>query len=226
MIPRAPVRLLAVAQPRSSRRRSSSGAAGRSTAPPGRTSRHGAATMDTLISRRHARRLGLVGRRAVLPRRRRPGHADELRLIPDAGRAAEEIYFEVAAVVTTFILAGRYFEARAKRRAGAALRALLELGAKEVAVLEPRRPSADPGRASSRSATASSSAPARRSPPTASSSRAVGRRPVAADRRERAGRGRPGRRGHRRDRQRRRPARRPRHPGRRRDRARADRAGS
>ncbi|MFD4191744.1 heavy metal translocating P-type ATPase [Amycolatopsis thermoflava] len=45
------------------------------------------------------------------------------------------IYLEVATAVTTFILAGRYFEARAKRRAGAALRALLELGAKDVAVL-------------------------------------------------------------------------------------------
>jgi Cu+-exporting ATPase len=45
------------------------------------------------------------------------------------------IYLEAAAGVTTFILAGRYFEARSKRRAGAALRALLELGAKDVAVL-------------------------------------------------------------------------------------------
>ncbi|TCO62432.1 heavy metal translocating P-type ATPase [Actinocrispum wychmicini] len=49
------------------------------------------------------------------------------------------VYFEVAAVVTTFILAGRYFEARSKRRAGAALRALLELGAKDVAVLRDGR---------------------------------------------------------------------------------------
>ena len=48
---------------------------------------------------------------------------------------ASLIYLEVAAGVTTFILAGRYFEARAKRRSGAALRALLELGAKDVAVL-------------------------------------------------------------------------------------------
>ena len=47
----------------------------------------------------------------------------------------DQIYLEVAAVVVAFILAGRYFEARAKRRAGAALRALLELGAKDVAVL-------------------------------------------------------------------------------------------
>ena len=47
-----------------------------------------------------------------------------------------EIYLEVAAGVTTFVLAGRYFEARSKRRAGAALRALLELGAKDVVVLD------------------------------------------------------------------------------------------
>ena len=45
------------------------------------------------------------------------------------------LYLEVAAAVTTFLLAGRYFEARAKRRSGAALRALLHMGAKDVAVL-------------------------------------------------------------------------------------------
>ena len=51
------------------------------------------------------------------------------------GAGRNEIYLEVAAAVTVFILAGRYFEARAKRRSGAALRELLELGAKDVAVL-------------------------------------------------------------------------------------------
>src|SRR5215217_2137188 len=51
-------------------------------------------------------------------------------------KTAYEIYLETASIVTTFILAGRYFEARAKRRAGAALKALLELGAKDVAVLD------------------------------------------------------------------------------------------
>jgi Cu+-exporting ATPase len=56
-----------------------------------------------------------------------------------AGGGAGDIYLEVAAGVTVFSLAGRYFEARAKRRAGAALRALLELGAKEVAVLRDGR---------------------------------------------------------------------------------------
>jgi Cu+-exporting ATPase len=56
-----------------------------------------------------------------------------------AGGGSGDIYLEVAAGVTVFILAGRYFEARAKHRAGAALRALLELGAKEVAVLRDGR---------------------------------------------------------------------------------------
>src|SRR3546814_3335383 len=61
---------------------------------------------------------------------------------------ASQIYLEVGAGVTVIILAGRYFEARAKRRSGAALRALLELGAKDVAVLrdgeEVRIPTAEP----------------------------------------------------------------------------------
>ena len=56
--------------------------------------------------------------------------------VSQAGDGSDQIYLEVASVVTTFILAGRYAEARAKRRAGAALRALLELGAKDVAVLD------------------------------------------------------------------------------------------
>jgi P-type Cu+ transporter len=79
--------------------------------------RHGAATMDTLIS---------VGVLAAF--------SWSLYVLL-FGTAADNLYLEVAAGVTTFILAGRYFEARARRRAGAALRALLELGAKEVAVL-------------------------------------------------------------------------------------------
>ena len=57
-------------------------------------------------------------------------------LLPKAGAGANEIYLETAADVTTFILAGRYFESRAKRRAGAALTALLEMGAKDVALLD------------------------------------------------------------------------------------------
>ena len=57
-------------------------------------------------------------------------------LVPTSGEGADQIYLETAGIVTTFLLAGRYFEARAKRRAGAALKALLELGAKDVAVLD------------------------------------------------------------------------------------------
>jgi P-type Cu+ transporter len=98
--------------------------------------RHATATMDTLVSlgvltawlwSLYALFLGDAGM---------PDMRMSFDLIPDAGAGADEIYLETASVVTTFILAGRYFEARAKRRAGAALTALLELGAKEVAVLD------------------------------------------------------------------------------------------
>jgi Cu+-exporting ATPase len=65
-----------------------------------------------------------------------PGMRMGFDLVPSQGEGADEIYLETASVVTTFILAGRYFEARAKRRAGAALEALLEMGAKDVAVLD------------------------------------------------------------------------------------------
>jgi Cu+-exporting ATPase len=64
-----------------------------------------------------------------------PGMTHPFELTIARSDGSGNIYLEVAAGVTTFILAGRYFEARSKRRAGAALRALLELGAKDVAVL-------------------------------------------------------------------------------------------
>src|SRR5205807_1296024 len=64
-----------------------------------------------------------------------PGMTHPFELTIARTDGAGNIYLEAAAGVTTFILAGRYFEARAKRKAGAALRALLELGAKDVAVL-------------------------------------------------------------------------------------------
>src|SRR5690554_3869440 len=64
-------------------------------------------------------------------------HPFELSIAPTDGAA--NIYLEVAAGVTMFILAGRYFEKRSKRQAGAALRALLELGAKDVAVIRDGR---------------------------------------------------------------------------------------
>ena len=97
--------------------------------------RHGAATMDTLISvgtlaafawSVYALFLGTAGTPGMI-------HPFELTVRPGDGSA--NIYLEVAAGVTTFVLAGRYFEKRSKRQAGAALRALLDLGAKEVAVL-------------------------------------------------------------------------------------------
>ncbi|HEY9308011.1 MAG TPA: copper-translocating P-type ATPase, partial [Microbacterium sp.] len=99
--------------------------------------RHGAATMDTLISlgvsaaflwSLYALFLGHAGMPGMT-------HAFEWSVTPSDG--AGDIYLEVAAGVTTFVLAGRYFEQRSKRRAGAALRALLEIGAKDVAVLRP-----------------------------------------------------------------------------------------
>jgi P-type Cu+ transporter len=101
--------------------------------------KHGAATMDTLISvgtlaawlwSLYALFLGDAG-------------MNDMRMAFDvwaggfnSGEGADQIYLETAGIVTTFLLAGRYFEAKAKRRAGAALRALLELGAKDVAILD------------------------------------------------------------------------------------------
>jgi P-type Cu+ transporter len=98
--------------------------------------KHAAATMDTLISvgvsaawlwSLYALFLGDAGMTGM----RMP-----FELIPERGAGADHIYLEVAAVVTTLILLGRYFETRATRRAGVALKALLELGAKDVAVLD------------------------------------------------------------------------------------------
>jgi Cu+-exporting ATPase len=98
--------------------------------------KHATATMDTLISVGTLAAWGwslyalFVGDAGMNEMRM------EFDLIPSSGGGANEIYLETAAIVTTFILAGRYFEARAKRRAGAALKSLLELGAKDVAVLD------------------------------------------------------------------------------------------
>ncbi|HEU5062010.1 MAG TPA: heavy metal translocating P-type ATPase [Solirubrobacterales bacterium] len=98
--------------------------------------RHGAATMDTLISLGTLAALGWSLYALFILDAGMPGMTMPFELISERGSGSEEIYLEVAAVVTTFILAGRYFEARAKRRAGAALEALLDLGAKDVAVLD------------------------------------------------------------------------------------------
>lgn len=97
--------------------------------------RHGAATMDTLVSlgvtsaflwSLYALFLGTAGEPGMV-------HPFELTVAPTDGAA--NLYLEVAAGVTMFVLLGRYLEKRSKRAAGAALRALLELGAKDVAVL-------------------------------------------------------------------------------------------
>ncbi|MFC9234223.1 heavy metal translocating P-type ATPase [Streptomyces decoyicus] len=101
--------------------------------------RHGSATMDTLISMGTLAALGWSVWALFFGTAGMPGmtHPFELTIARTDGSGS--IYLEAAAGVTTFILAGRYFEARAKRKAGAALRALLELGAKEVAVLRDGR---------------------------------------------------------------------------------------
>lgn len=97
--------------------------------------RHGAATMDTLISvgviaafgwSLYALFFGMAGE---------PGMHMTFSFLASPGTGAGEIYLEVAAAVTVFILAGRYIEARAKKQSSAALRALLELGAKDATVL-------------------------------------------------------------------------------------------
>ena len=97
--------------------------------------RHGAATMDTLISvgvtaaflwSLYALFFGEAGM---------PGMTMTLQLLGTPGAGAHEIYLEVAAAVTVFILTGRYLEARAKRESGAAMNALLDLAARDAVVL-------------------------------------------------------------------------------------------
>ena len=98
--------------------------------------RHGAVTMDTLISVGTLAALGWSLYALFFGDAGINGMKMPFELVTERGAGADQIYLEVAAVVTTFILAGRYFEARAKRRAGAALEALLDLGAKDVALLD------------------------------------------------------------------------------------------
>ncbi|QLQ39058.1 heavy metal translocating P-type ATPase [Micromonospora robiginosa] len=96
--------------------------------------RHGAATMDTLVSLGTLAAFGWSLWALFLGDAGMPGMTHPFRFDITRGDGAGNIYLEAAAGVTVFILAGRYFEARAKRTAGSALRALLELGAKDVAV--------------------------------------------------------------------------------------------
>ncbi|MEU0313913.1 heavy metal translocating P-type ATPase [Nocardioides sp. NPDC006273] len=97
--------------------------------------KHAASTMDTLISMGTLAALGWSVYALFFGSAGAPGMTHPFELTIARTDGAGNIYLEAAAGVTTFILAGRYFEARSKRSAGAALRALLELGAKEVSIL-------------------------------------------------------------------------------------------
>ncbi|WP_327347442.1 heavy metal translocating P-type ATPase [Streptomyces europaeiscabiei] len=97
--------------------------------------RHGAATMDTLVSIGTLAALGWSVWALFWGHAGMPGMRHGFEFTISRGDGSSSIYLEAAAGVTTFILAGRYLEARAKRKSGAALRALMELGAKDVAVL-------------------------------------------------------------------------------------------
>jgi P-type Cu+ transporter len=97
--------------------------------------RHGAATMDTLISVGVIAAFGWSVYALFFGMAGMPGLQMTFTLFGQPKPGAGEIYLEVASAVTVFILAGRYIEARAKKQSGAALRALLELGAKDATVL-------------------------------------------------------------------------------------------
>ena len=149
--------------------------------------RHGTATMDTLIS------IGTIAAwtwsvvSLFFLGAGDPGMRHELSLVPERGGPAGDVYFEIVGVVITFLLAGRTFEARAKRRAGDALRALIALGAKDAAVLGARR-----RRAARAGRAAAHRRPLRRAAGREDRDRRrggrglLGRRPLAADGRERA----------------------------------------
>jgi P-type Cu+ transporter len=101
--------------------------------------RHAAASMDTLVSVGTLAAFAWSVYAMVLGTAGGPGytHTFELTVAPTDG--AGQVYLEVAAGVTTFVLAGRYLEARARRRSGAALRGLLALAATDAAVLRDGR---------------------------------------------------------------------------------------
>lgn len=109
--------------------------------------RHGATTMDTLVSVGVLAAFGWSLYALFLGTAGMPGMTHPFELTVERSDGAGNIYLEAAAGVTTFILAGRWLESRAKRRSGAALRALMELGAKDVAVL---RDDASGGRSETR----------------------------------------------------------------------------
>ncbi|MBA2637612.1 MAG: copper-translocating P-type ATPase [Solirubrobacterales bacterium] len=98
--------------------------------------RHATATMDTLISVGTLAAWGWSVVALFFLDAGMVGMEMPMQFVLDRGASSSHIYLEAAGVVTTLILAGRYFEARAKRRSGAALTALLQLGAKDVAVID------------------------------------------------------------------------------------------
>ena len=100
--------------------------------------RHGATTMDTLVSLGVLAAFGWSLVTLFAGSAGDPGMTHPFRLTAERGGQSgglDDVYLEVAAGVTTFLLAGRYLERRAKHRAGEALRVLLELGARDVGVL-------------------------------------------------------------------------------------------
>ena len=97
--------------------------------------RHGATTMDTLVSVGVLAAFGWSLWALFFGMAGEPGMTHAFRISIDRTNGADNIYLEAAAGVTTFLLAGRWLEHRSKRQSGAALRALLELGAREVAVM-------------------------------------------------------------------------------------------
>ena len=137
--------------------------------------RHGAATMDTLVSLGTLAAFGWSLYALFFGTAGMPGMTHPFELTSSATDGAGNIYLEAAAGVTTFILAGRYVEGASKRRAGAALRALLELGAKDVAVLRDGVERRIPIDQLAVGDALRGPARARRSPPTAWSRRATRR---------------------------------------------------
>ncbi|MFD7681647.1 heavy metal translocating P-type ATPase [Streptomyces sp. NPDC060187] len=101
--------------------------------------RHGAATMDTLVSVGTLAAFGWSLWALFFGDAGMPGMRDSFSFTVSRTDSASTLYLEVASGVIAFILLGRYLEARSKRRAGAALRALMELGARDVAVLRDGR---------------------------------------------------------------------------------------
>ncbi|MFD7789867.1 heavy metal translocating P-type ATPase [Streptomyces sp. NPDC059759] len=101
--------------------------------------RHGAATMDTLVSVGTLAAFGWSLWALFFGDAGMPGMRDSFSFTVSRSDSASTLYLEVASGVIAFILLGRYLEARSKRRAGAALRALMELGARDVAVLRDGR---------------------------------------------------------------------------------------